>query len=314
MIKSLTIVNHLGEKLKVTLTEADPAHGLLIKDITGLGPADATLNSSDYATNDGSEPNSARLENRSIQIIFLLTNEGGCSIEQARHNTYRMFPTKKDVKLIFETDTRTLYAKGRVQRNTPVVFSDKETVTIDIKCDDPYFYKLNDNGFDDNTAEILTVQPALEFVRDSNGMGELEEPYEVGRYASSAGTIVPIIYEGEVENGFIADIKITGAVLGDITLSRYQTNEYFKIDRSKLISLVGSLTAGDEIIFCTEQKHNYAKIIKDGVETNILNAIDLEHSTWLVLNPGENVFVYAISEGDDHTQVTLTYKAIFQGV
>lgn len=311
MIKSLTIVNYLGEKLKVTLTEADPAHGLLIKDITGIGPADAVLNSSDYATNDGSEPNSARLENRSIQIIFLLTTEGNITIEQARHNAYRMFPTKKDVRLIFETDTRTVYIDGRVQRNTPAIFSDKETVTVDIKCDDPYFYKY-DGASNSNSLELMAVSPAFHFESE----GELETPFEVGTYGYDDSIIETINYEGEADAGFIATIRIVGTIIGDIILSRYHTNSFFKIDLNKLLTLINaeSLSAGDEITFSTDPKHNYAKIIRNGVETNILNAVDLENSEWLLLYPGENTFVYSISEGDDLTQLTITYKTLYQGV
>ena len=62
MIKSLTVTNYRGSKLKIVLDEAEPSHGLIINNITGIGPSDANLNYSDYASNDGSEFNSARLE------------------------------------------------------------------------------------------------------------------------------------------------------------------------------------------------------------------------------------------------------------
>ena len=310
MIKSLTIVNHRGEQLKVTLTEADPAHGLLIKDITGIGPSDAVLNYSDYASNDGSEFNSARLDKRSIQITFLLTNEGGISIEQARHNTYKYFPTKKPVKLIFETDERTIYIDGRVEHNTPTVFSDKEAVVIDVTCGDPYFYKYNENNSEE-VLEFMMISPAFHFESD----GELETPFEVGRYGYNSGSITDTIqYEGDSETGFLLKIKFIGTIIGDIILSRYNSTEYFKIDLAKLTALVGAPASGDEIEISTYRDHNYAKITQNGVETNILNAIDLEHSTWLVLEPGENTFTYAITEGSDYTQFSISYKAKYQGV
>ena len=309
MIKSLTVVNYLGEKLKVTLTEADPAHGLLIKDITGIGPADAVLNSSDYASNDGSEFNSARLESRNIQIVFLLTNEAGNTIEQARHNTYRMFPTKRPVKLIFETDERTSYIEGRVEHNTPTVFTDKESVTIDVKCFNPYFYRYSDTGGSE-AVEFMTVSPAFHFEED----GELETPFEVGTYGYDESIIDTVKYEGDVEDGFLLNIKFIGTIIGDIVLARYHSDEYFKIDLAKLTALVGTPGVGDEIEISTYQDHNYAKIIQNGIETNILNAIDLVGSTWLLLYPGENTFVYAITDGQDYTQFTLTHKTKYQGV
>lgn len=311
MIKSLTVVNHLGEKLKITLTEADPAHGLLIKEITGIGPADAILNFSDYASNDGSEFNSAKLDKRPIQLTLLLTEEGGITIEQARHNTYRMFPTKKQVRLIFETDTRTVYIDGRVEHNIPVVFTDKEAVTVDIQCGDPYFYKYEE-GKNSEVVELMSVLPAFHFESD----GELETPFEVGTYGYDTGQIIETIdYEGECETGFIGRIKFIGTIIGDIVLSRYHSQEFFQIKLDKLTALVGSApTAGDEIVFCTELERNYAKFIRDGHEINILNAIDLVQSTWLILNPGENTFVYAVLAGQDYTQLSITYKTRYQGV
>lgn len=310
MIKSLTVVNYRGEKLKITLTEADPAHGLLIKDITGIGPADAILNSSDYASNDGSEFNSARLDKRSIQIVFLLTTEGGITIEQARHNAYRLFQNKKQVKLIFETDTRTISIDGRVEHNQPVIFSDKETVTVDIQCFDPYFYKYSTHG-DKETVDLMAVSPAFHFEQD----GELETPFEVGIYGYDSGQIIETIdYEGEAENGFIGTIKFVGSIIGDIVLSRYQSTEYFKIDLTKLTAMGLTPANGDEIVFCTEPERNYAKIIQNGIETNILNAVDLAGSTWLLLYPGENTFVYAVTEGSDYTQLSISYKTRYQGV
>lgn len=312
MIKSLTVVNHLGEKLKITLTEADPAHGLIIKEITGIGPADAILNHSDYASNDGSEFNSARLDIRPIQITLLFTNEAGNTIEEARHNSYRYFQTKKPVRLIFETDTRTICIDGRVEHNQPIIFSDKEATSIDIKCSDPYFYKYSD-GLDTDYVDLLSVMPAFQFESD----GELENPFEVGRYISDGALIQTIEYAGECETGFVANIRFVGPITGDLVLSRYGVDsEYFKIDLAKLTALNGGIApvSGDELVFCTEPERNYMKFIHDGTEINALNAVDLVNSTWLLLNPGENTFVYAISDGNDNTQLRLTYKTRYQGV
>lgn len=311
MIKSLTVVNYLGEKLKITLSEADPAHGLLIKEITGIGPAGAILNFSDYASNDGSEENSARLDKRPIQIILLFTDAAGNTIEEARHNSYRFFPTKKSVRLIFETDTRTIYTEGKVEHNVPIVFSDKEATTIDIQCGDPYFYKYN-TGKDTETVELMSVLPAFHFGEN----GELETPFEVGSYISSGGQLIETInYNGDCETGFIAKVKFIGTVTGDIMLSRYGSQEFFRVKTDVLTELIGhSPSNGDELVFCTEPERNYAKFIQNGREINVLNAIDLVNSTWLTLHPGENVFVYAVLSGQDYTQLSITYKTRYQGV
>lgn len=316
MIKSVTVINHLGESCKITLTDAEPAHGLMVTKITGIGPGEAQINDSDYATNDGSEFNSARLSSRSIQITLLLSDEyPTMTIEKARHVAYKFFPPKKQVRLIFETDERNLYIDGRVEKNVPDIFSPTESLSIDIKCSDPYFYKYIPGSNSVESVEIMSILPAFEFTYDENvDDGELVNPYEVGEYASHGDLVTTIDYGGEVENGFVGKITLNGELQGDIVLSRYHTTEYFKIYYDRLIALVTNLGVGDVIEFSTEPKHCYCKIIQNGVETNILNAVELNYSTWMLLYPGENTFVYAIINGTDYTQLTLEYKTLFQGV
>lgn len=317
MIKSVTIINHLGESCKITLNDSEPAHGLMVTKITGIGPGEAQINDSDYATNDGSEFNSARLSSRSIQITILLSDEyPPMTIEKARHNAYRYLPVKKQVRLIFETDERNLYIDGRVEKNVPDIFSPSESLSIDIKCSDPYFYKYIPGSVDSTeSVDIMSILPAFEFTYDENvDDGELVNPYEVGEYTAPGDLITTVVYDGEVENGFVGKITLNGELQGDIILSRYQRLEYFRIFRDRLLALVGSLNVGDVIEFSTEPKHCYCKIIQNGVETNVLNAVDLVNSTWMTLNPGENTFVYAILNGSDNTQLELIYKTLFQGV
>lgn len=319
MIKSVTVINYRGEECKIVLSESNPAHGLLITNITGIGPGDATINTSDYATNDGSEFNSARLSARSMQITLLLSDDDDTmTIEKARHNAYKYFPSKKQVRLIFDIDEGPIYIDGRVEKNDPTVFSKNESLTIDIKCPDPFFYKyLPGTKNSEETFELMSVNPALEFVYDNNeDAGVLETPYEVSSYSSEMATLYAIInYDGDVENGFDGIINIIGELQGDIVIRRYNTDEYFKIDKSKLEALVGdTIDAGDVIHFSTNEKHCYCKIIKNGIETNCLNAVDLEGSTWLLLYPGENIFTYTITNGLDNTQLTIVYKTKFQGV
>lgn len=65
MIKSVTVTNYLGDSIKLDLTRPD-ASGFIIKSIEGLGPAKASINTSDISTNDGGIFNSSRLDKRNI--------------------------------------------------------------------------------------------------------------------------------------------------------------------------------------------------------------------------------------------------------
>ena len=145
MIYGFTVENHLGESLKFTLSDANPDHGLIVKEITGLGPVKAAINISDYATYDGGQFNSARAEKRNITITFKIRGnyeEHIGAVEYSRQLTYKYFPLKKRVHLIFDQfDHRCVDTYGYVESNEPNIFSDDEETTISILCDDPYFYK-----------------------------------------------------------------------------------------------------------------------------------------------------------------------------
>lgn len=324
MIKSLTITNYLGESLKVTLSEAEPSHGLLIKSITGIGPADATLNYSDYATNDGSEFNSARLDKRSIQIIFMLTATDNCTVEHARHNTYTFFPTKKRVRLLFETDERSLYCYGRVEHNTPDIFQKQELVTIDIVCPDPYFYKIVD-GMEDTEIEASLVQAAFssEYSNPDDPTDESLDTFtteentpsiETGVYISE-GVISNILSnEGDVDTSFKAFIHFNGGITGNIVISN-SNQELIRIKTNVIETLIGaSIASGDVIELDTDPRGRYLKINKNGEVINVLNALDFDNLTWLTIHPGDNVINYRVESGADNTDILYIFKTLYLGV
>ena len=52
MIKSVTVVNHLGESLKLDLASPEKS-GFIVKSIEGFGPVKATVNTTKMSTTDG---------------------------------------------------------------------------------------------------------------------------------------------------------------------------------------------------------------------------------------------------------------------
>ena len=137
MINFVEVTNYLGESFVLRLK--DPAKsGFFIRSIDGLGPAKANVNMTDIATIDGSRFNSARLQTRNIvlDIGFLPIHP----IENLRQFTYKMFPVKKNVRLVIGTDNRVLQTEGYVESNEPDIFSKDEGAQISIICPDPNLY------------------------------------------------------------------------------------------------------------------------------------------------------------------------------
>ena len=139
MIKSLKVTNHLGESLVLELMRPEKS-GLIVREISGLGPSKATINTSDVATMDGSVYNSSRRENRNIVLDLMMYPFP--TIEDSRLLTYRYFPIKKQVRLEIETDNLNVHTYGYVESNEPDIFSEEESTQISIICPDPNFYDV----------------------------------------------------------------------------------------------------------------------------------------------------------------------------
>lgn len=325
MLKSVTITNHLGKSLKVTLSEAEPSHGLLIKSITGIGPADATVNMSDYATNDGSEFNSARLDKRSIQITFMLVATDDCTVEQARHNTYAYFQPKKQVRLLFETDERSLYCYGRVEHNSPDIFQKQELATIDILCPDPYFYKITDEGQEDDVVEMSIISPAFssEYLNPDNDSDETLKTFstetdtqnlETGKYISEGVVQNVFLNTGDVDTSFDCIIRFNGGIEGNIIIAN-EKQEQIKIKSPVVEELIGTIIApGDELHLSTNPKRRYLTLVKNGEEINVLNALDFDTLTWFSIPPGDSIINYYIDAGNDNTEASFSFKTLYLGV
>lgn len=158
MLKSVTVINHLGESLKIEMRRPTTS-GFYIKKIEGIGPVKANINITERTTIDGGRYNSAHANSRNIVITlgFLFAH----NIESVRHRSYKYFPLKKRISLIFETDTRTCETYGYVESNEPDIFSKDEGCQISIICPDSYFYSSGDGS---KTVTLFSgTEPMFEF-------------------------------------------------------------------------------------------------------------------------------------------------------
>lgn len=305
MIKSVTITNYLGESVKIELADGDPEHGMVISNITGLGPPKANVSMTDLATMDGSLFNSARVEKRNIVIHMLFTFAP--KIEDSRQRTYKYFPIKKPLTFLIETDNRILETVGIVEVNEPDIFSKDESNQISLVCDDPYFYSAGENGH--NITVFFGIEPLFEFIFSNES---LDEPLlEFGSIENE--TEKTIYYEGDAEIGITITIHAIGDA-GDITIYNTGTREVMKISASKIETLTGSgIIAGDDIIVTTVRGNKKIMLLRNGRYTNILNALD-KNSDWFQLTKGENIFAYVAEYGSENLEFQIENQVIYEGV
>lgn len=304
MIKSITVTNYLGDSIKMELARPEKS-GFAITSVTGIGPGKADINMTELATNDGANFNSARLRSRNIvlSIKYLWTD----SIEEARHRSYKYFPIKKKVKLLFETDTRSAEIEGYVESNDPSIFSKSEGTDISIVCPDPFFYSAGPDGIKSTIFSGIETAFEFPFANESLLVPMLE--FSVMQVT----TFKSVIYDGDADVGVTISIHANGPASG-IRIYNTGTREQMGIDDNRIKALTGSgLSSGDEIVICTVKGKKSVTLIRDGARINILNCIS-RNADWFQISKGDNVFAYTAETGADLLQFTITNQIVYEGV
>lgn len=301
MIKSVTVTNYLGDSIKMELTRPDKS-GFAIRDIRGLGPGKATINTTEISTTDGGLYNSARLSSRNIviSIVFLWKQ----TIEEARHLSYKYFPLKRKVKLLIETDEREAEIEGYVESNDPTIFSDSEGTDISIICPSPYFYSR-----ESMTTVFSGVEPMFEFPFSNESL--ISPMLEMSVIQNASDKVV--YYDGDAETGITMTIHAIGEASG-IRIYNIGTRESMVIDTDKIAQYTGSgIKNGDDIVICTIPGSKSIVLQRDGVTTNILNCLD-RNSDWFKLAKGDNVFAYTAEVGSSNLQFSIVSNVVYEGV
>jgi hypothetical protein len=300
MIKTVKITNHLNESITLDLQNPEKS-GFVIKSIDGLGPVNATINTTELSSDDGALYNSSRISSRNITMsLQFLENP---TIESTRLLSYKYFPIKRNITIQIETDTRTCKISGRVESNEPDIFSNSEGCSISIICPEPYFSSLS---YVKNT--FYGIDPEFEFVYSNESTSEKLTEFGSINYRTE-GTIY---YSGDAENG----VTITMHALGDVTdivIYNLSTKETFAIDDDTLETISGSkITAGDDIIISTVKGSKGIKLVRDGVTTNILNAVKRPYQ-WFQLSKGDNKLLYT-ADGIEYLQFYTEHINLYEGV
>ena len=310
MIKSVTAVNFKGESIKMDLFHPESSGFIIIK-IDGIGPGKATVTKNDSKVYDGGTITSARLPSRNIkmEIQFLWVN----SIEDVRHKTYKYFPLKKPITLIFETDTRTVEIEGVVESNEPDIFSSEESTNISIICPDPYFYASGENAI--SRTEFSGINPMFEIPSDIGYSNEslTEALTEISAlYVQSERGIMNY---GEVDIGVVISIKPLAIVKGILTISNVTLGQNMSFDLNKIKTITkNDFHLGDELVINTLRGKKSVTLVREGKNYNALSCIDTR-TDWIYLTSGENTFTYYLDgEGIEDLQFSVTNSILYEGV
>jgi hypothetical protein len=302
MIKSVTVTNHLGDSIRLGLTDPEKS-GFVIKSIDGLGPVKADINLTELSNSDGGLFNSSRLNTRNITMTLKFLENP--TIEATRLLSYKYFQVKQNITLIIETDERKCKISGRVESNEPDIFSDDEGCNISILCPDPFLYSINDEHH-----IIYGTEPAFEFPFSNES---LSDPLLAFGYIDYRTTIL-INYSGDSDAGIIITIHALDDNITGLIIYNYTTKKELKIDDDKLESLTGSkLKQGDDIIINTLLNNRSVTLLRDGIYTNILNTV-IRPYNWFQLSKGDNIFVVASDSDTSYLRFDISNSILYGGV
>lgn len=254
-----------------------------IRDITGLGPVTADINTSPLGSMDGDSFVGGSVGARNI-VLTIKPNPDwrAWTYEKLRRALYEYFMPKRRVRLVFETDEiAPVEILGYVESNEPNIFSKDGEIQVSIICPYPYFTSVNPIVIDG-----------------------------VSTYAREAG--VEVDYEGSVETGI--NVQVSWADTGEWTppYISIQVGDplltYFKVNATV------DQYSYFEMSSVSGQKFVQNIAISNGVITNLLSKVQ-QGSHWPILQPGVNDF----SVTTEHSEATelnwrLTYYNRYGGL
>jgi len=280
---SLTVENAKGEQMNLT---QNPDYTII--NIDGLHPPDAIINTMERAGHDGSLFNSAKVDNRQI-ILDIAINKNACV---NRNNLYRFFQSARPVRLIYNNELRGVYIDGYVQNAPIAFFEQKQTIQITIICPDPFWHStVNVEGMTDGMEALFEFPFSI-----PEGGIPFSEYY--------GGNAAHIWNPGTVESGIIIEIRASGAATNP-RIYHQNTDTYFRVNTT--------LQSGDVLTIDTRPDHKKIHRVRSGATTNLIASRDL-NSTWLIMDPGENVYILSAASGVGNLTCLISSVTNIEGV
>lgn len=304
MIYTIIATNAKGDSVELDL--ANPwAGGIAVTGASGLGPAEGTINTVNFATSDGALFNSSRIKSRDIELNLKFL---GSDIEAVRHKLLRYFRVKHPITLDFITDYRHTYITGHVEKNEIDIFSNSEGADLTIVCPNPFF-KLRDPVKGKNSVRFTSSTPSFEFVfEDPNA----DSPTLIFGEMSSTGETI-VVYEGDADTSTVVDIQFLGPAAG-VKLYNTTTQTRINIDTNEIARLLGStIKAGDRLSISSGVGDKYVKAYRDGKVYNALSALDRD-SAWIFLTPGDNLITVRADSGIDNVSAIISYENLYESI
>lgn len=283
MLTQIDVYGSQESALELPLTGGLSGMGpVQIRNIIGLGPVRASINTTPYSSVDGESYSGNSVGKRNIVLtVGLNPNWVDQTMESLRQMLYAYFMSKQRVLLQFFSDhLPTCQIEGYVESCEPSIFSKDPEMQISVICPKPDF---------------IAVEPTV----------------VDGITIWAAGTKTEVAYIGTVPTGFMLKVEAsvsqpeyTGEILvirqdpgyEPLTIVTTIDNEYF---------FVMSTLRGDKYVRSQE--------VGGPAQTNLMGTL-VVGSVWAQLLPGVNEFAVMVDMPDVGQTWELTYFNRFGGL
>lgn len=273
MLSMIEVRNNQGSLLSLPLN--DISDGIVLADVGGMDPVKATIVSSSFALQDGTQYHSSRREERNITLDFDLEPDYITqTVYDLRQRLYDYFMTKNEVMLRFiMSNGLEVDISGRVESCTAPPFTREPKMNVSIICFDPDFVDLTTVEIEGETTDLTT---------------EFNVPY---------------IGTSETGIEFVLNV--------DRTLAEFTIYHRPPDGTLRSMDFAGSLLSGDILTINTVPGSKGASLNRSGTVTSVLNNVSPQ-SNWIELFKGDNhIRVYA--DGDE-VPFTITYQTRYGGL
>jgi hypothetical protein len=281
-VYSLSVKNARGDKLQLSF---NPDYAVRAE---GLNALSANINTTKSAGADGSKVNSMALNERNI-VLYLKIRP---PIEINRNRLYKFFNAKNKVRLFYKNKLVNVYIDGVVENFDCEPFSEKETAIVSIICNDPYF-----KAADETVYNFTRITPLFEF------------PFAIAAEGIPFSELTRLttltVNHGDVESGVIVEFYATAPQI--------LNPSFYNRTTQKRITLLFDMEQGDKIVINTNRGEKSITLIRDGISSNIINAMD-SGSDWVTLEAGENEISFDADHGGENLNVTVTTTNKYMGV
>ena len=253
-----------------------------IRNIDGLDPVKASVNTSPFGSVDGAAYVGSDVLTRNIVLtVGINPNWNDWAYESLRRLLYSYFMPKRPVKLIFYSDDIVpVEISGIVESAEINAFSKDPEFVVSVICPDPYFTAVD--------PKVVTGQAI--------------------RLADMDVESMEIDYDGNIETGVHVQVTYVsgpsptsiGLQVGDPAISYF--NVLATVDASNYFESSSLPT----------RKFVQNVDMSTGVITSLLSKVVREGSEWPVIQPGENYFCVLTDQGVQDYE--LTYYERFGGI